>query len=115
VSVTGTLAANGGGGSNVFGSNPAQNGQPSATPATGSVAGNGDATGGEGSAGAALNGGPAGALVSKGGGFGGGGGGAGYIRINTSGTAATPGGTVSPAPSTTCFSAGTLAQEGVCH
>ena len=109
VSIGGTLAANGGGGSNTFGGAP-QNAQPSATAAQGSTGDSTDLAGGNGSAGATVNGGAAAAQPAGGSeSIAGGGGGAGYIRINTSsGSATLTGGVLSPSASTACMSQGKL-------
>jgi hypothetical protein len=112
VSVTGTLAANGGGGGGNSASH-GQDGQSSATPATGT--GTGTGLGGNGNGGAIV-GGTAGGAGSGAYGTGndiapaGGGGGAGRIRINTtSGSATVTNAILSPASGTTCLSQGTIA------
>jgi hypothetical protein len=101
ITVSGTLAANGGGGGELEGGNGGDataNTQPA--PGYGGIGGNG-------SAGATVNGSSA-VLVDGGSDFGSGGGGAGRIRINTANGNATITGTVSPALTTGCATQGTL-------
>jgi hypothetical protein len=112
VTVNGTVAANGGGGGGNSG-NFGQDGQTTATPAMGT--GTGSGLGGNGSGGTAIVG-VAGANGSGSAGTGndippgGGGGGAGWIRINTTSSAATIGANAisSPANGTTCFTQGAI-------
>jgi hypothetical protein len=103
VTVQGTLAANGGGGGGD--GDPAEDGRPNATAASGGLNGT-TVVGGSGSAGATIAGGNG--LATPTNGLSGGGGGAGRIRINTQSGSATITGTLSPVQSTTCFSQGTL-------
>jgi hypothetical protein len=102
VTVAGVLAANGGGGGSGSGAEKGQNGLPSSAPASG---GGTDVKGGNGSAGASLDGEP-GALSEDY--EGGGGGGAGVIRINTASGSATITGSLSPSLATSCATQGTL-------
>ncbi len=120
VTVAGTLAANGGGGgagtSNGVGSPPPQgpggaNATANATPAAGGKKGVGPSSGGDGSAGASVNGTAGEFTVAGNNAAGGGGGGAGRIRINTKSASATlTGATLSPAASTPCATEGKVAQ-----
>ncbi len=111
VSVTGVLAANGGGGGGNSGS-AGQDGQNTATPATGT--GTGTGLGGNGSGGAVVDG-TTGGAGSGASGTGndiapaGGGGGAGRIRINTTtGAATVTNAVLSPASGSVCLTQGTL-------
>ncbi len=116
VTVAGTLAANGGGGgagtSIDVGAPPPKdpggaNSTPNATPAAGGRQGIGPSSGGNGSAGAAVNGTAGAFTATDNNAAGGGGGGAGRIRINTkSAAAALTGATISPATSTPCATEG---------
>jgi hypothetical protein len=104
VAVHGTLAANGGGGAVSNGGSSGQSGQPGDSPALGS-----EATAGQGSAAAVVNGGDGsldnGSVNSSGGG----GGGAGRIRINTAtGKADLSGAIISPPPTTPCTTEGKI-------
>jgi hypothetical protein len=100
VVLAGTLAANGGGGGG-SGNEAGGDGTADSTPAAGGPNGTGASAGGQGSAGATLAGSPG---TADGGPYhGGGGGGAGYIRLNSgTASAATTGGTISPALTTRC-------------
>jgi hypothetical protein len=113
INVAGTLAANGGGGgagTSADVGSPAPldpggaNSTPNATAAAGGKSGVGPSSGGNGSAGASIDG-TAGAFTSGNSG-GGGGGGAGRIRLNTKSGVATVTGTLSPAASTPCVTQG---------
>ncbi len=116
VTVAGTLAANGGGGgagtsADVGAAPPLDPGgadaTPNATAAAGGKAGVGPSSGGNGSAGASING-TAGSF-SAGNSGGGGGGGAGRIRIHTkSGVASVTAASISPSLATTCTTQGTV-------
>ena len=108
VTVTGKLAANGGGGQGGPGGTAATDASATDKPATGSTSYDAGAAGGNGSAGAMPDG-SDGADGSDTVVAGGGGGGAGRIRINTSsGSAKLTGGTLSPAAATICLTQGTL-------
>ena len=112
VTITGKLAANGGGGTSQF-MNGAS-GSADDQPAPGGV-GATDSVGGAGSAGAIVNGGNGAGTASLSGGctpggLAGGGGGAGRIRINTATGSATIGATaiVSPSLTTSCATQGQI-------
>jgi hypothetical protein len=103
VALSGTLAANGGaGGGNAQGSAATA----SATPAPGGPADASHAAGGDGSGGSTVAGVQGSAVAGSA--SGGGGGGAGRIRVDTTTGQATLGGIVSPSPTTSCVSVGTL-------
>ena len=104
VTITGVLAANGGGGG-AGQSGHGGNGTPDSNPAVGAVDSIYHVMGGNGSAGEATNGMDG---IESADWKSGGGGGAGRIRINTSTGAATVTGTISPALTTTCATQGTL-------
>ena len=115
VNVSGTLAANGGGGgagtsADVGSPAPLDPGgvdsTANATAAPGGKAGVGPSSGGNGSAGASIDGAPG--TFTSGNSAGAGGGGAGRIRVNTKSGVATLGGTISPATSTPCVTQGTV-------
>jgi hypothetical protein len=111
VTIAGNVGANGGGGGGgATGTMDAHDATASATPAPGGQPGTTGA-GGSGSAGATVTGTAGGVGDALNGNFspGAGGGGAGYIRVNTTTGSATLGGTISPAPGSTCMSQGSLA------
>jgi hypothetical protein len=107
VTVAGAIAANGGGGASCGTGPSGGNGLASNQPAPGGATTNGGCVGGNGGAGATMNGTAAQPTMTSN--EGGGGGGAGRIRINTkSGSATLTGGTVSPGATTTCMTQGML-------